>query len=155
MSTRDPSSSCLPRPWLRWTWEATDGHVVVTVIGVGLLLTAVGMALFGLPPVDLHGVLHHFGIMDPLCGGTRAARYAAAGQWGEAWRYNPLGIVVVLAAVAISLRAVAGLLTARWLTVTVCWTPRRKAAVIAVLVSLTVALAVRQQLSAELLIAGT
>lgn len=155
MTTRDASSSCLPRPWLRCTWEARDRHLIVTVTAIGLLVTAVGMALFGLPPVDLHGVLHHFGIMDPLCGGTRAARYAAAGQWGEAWRYNPLGIVVVLTGAAMSLRAVAGVLTARWLTVSLCWTPRRKAAVIAVLVLLTVALAVRQQLSAELLIAGT
>lgn len=113
------------------------------------------MALFGLPPVDLHGPLHHLGIMDPLCGGTRAARYAAHGQWALAWRYNPLGIVVVLTAAATLLRALAGLLTRRWVTVTVAWTPRRAKATMLIALVLLAALTVRQQVRAELLLAGT
>lgn len=74
------------------------------------------MAVFGLPPVDLHGLLHHVGIMDPLCGGTRATAYTARGEWALAWRYNPLGFLAVVAAAAAVLRAVVGLLARRWVT---------------------------------------
>ena len=59
---------------------------------------AVAMAIYGLPAVDLHPPLHRLGIMDPLCGGTRAARYAAQGRFEDAWTYNPLGIVAVYGA---------------------------------------------------------
>ena len=70
--------------------------------------------VLGLPPIDLHGPLHWVGIMDPLCGGTRAARYTAIGQWGQAWHYNPLGIVTVLAVGLLLLRGAVGVTTGRW-----------------------------------------
>ena len=141
--------------WVRVGWETRDDYRVVTVTGFAVLAAAVGMAVFGLPPVDLHGVLHHFGIMDPLCGGTRAARFTAAGQWSQAWRYNPLGLLVVLGGAVLAVRALLGVLTGRWVTMRTRWTPRRRGAAIALLVVLTVALTVRQQLRADLLIAGT
>ena len=46
------------------------------------------MALWGLPPVDLHGPLHRLGIMDPVCGGTRSAYFAVSARWALAWYYN-------------------------------------------------------------------
>jgi hypothetical protein len=113
------------------------------------------MALFGLPPVDLHGPFHRFGIMDPLCGGTRAARYTAQAEWALAWKYNPLGILVVLGAAAVTVRTVVGALTRRWLTVQIHWTSTQRRAAILTMLALLVALEVRQQLRADLLIAGT
>lgn len=141
-------------PWVRAWSSRRDEHRLVSVTGIAALGAAVAMAVFGLPPVNLHGVLHHFGIMDALCGGTRAARFAAAGQWSQAWRYNPLGLLVVLAGAVAAVRALVGGLTGRWVTVRLGWTPRRRRAAIAILVMLTIALTVRQQLRADLLIAG-
>lgn len=111
------------------------------------------MAVFGLPPVDLNGLL--LGIMDPLCSGTRAATYTAQGQWAPAWRYNPLDILVGLAAAIAVLHTVVGVLPHRWVTVTVAWTPRRVRAVTIFVIVLLVALTTRRQPRAELLIAGT
>ena len=141
--------------WLRWSLQPRDAHRVATGLGAATLAAAAGMAVFGLPPVDLHGLLHHVGIMDPLCGGTRAAAYTARGDWALAWRYNPLGILAVLAAAFAVLCAGIGALTGRWVTLTVAWTPRRVRAVAATATVLLVALTVRQQFRAELLIAGT
>jgi len=93
--------------------------------------------------------------MDPLCGGTRATRYAAQGHWALAWKYNPLGIVTVLGALIVIARTVLGLVSGRWLTVALAWTPRRRLIVIGVIVILVVVLDIRQQLRADLLIAGT
>ena len=138
-----------------WSWERRDHHAVVTVTALGGLTIAGAMALFGLPPVDLHGPLHRFGIMDPFCGGTRAARYTAQGQWALAWQYNPLGIAAVLSASAATLRAVAGLLSRRWLTVRLQWTRESRRLVLAIGVALVVALTVRQQLRADLLVQDT
>lgn len=137
--------------WLRWSVAPRYRHRVVTGLGLAALAAAAGMAVFGLPPVDLHGRLHHVGIMDPLCGGTRAAAYTARGEWALAWRYNPLGILAALAATAAVLRAVVGLLTRRW--VTVAWTPRRVRTVAVTATVLLVALTVRRQMRADLLIA--
>ena len=93
--------------------------------------------------------------MDPFCGGTRAARYTAQGQWALAWQYNPLGIAAVLGASAATLRAVAGLLSRRWLTVRLQWTRGSRRLVLAIGVALFVALMVRQQLRADLLVQDT
>lgn len=103
------------------------------------------MALFGPPPVDLHGPLHRFGIMDPLCGGIRAARYTARGEWALAWQYNPLGVVAVLGAAAGAVRAAVGALSGRWLTARFHWTPWRRRVILAVVVALLLGLEVRQQ----------
>ena len=83
---------------LTTSWGSRDGHRGVTCLAALGATTAVAIAIFGLPGIDLHPPLHRLGIMDPLCGGTRAARYAAQGQLAEAWTYNPLGIVTVYGA---------------------------------------------------------
>jgi hypothetical protein len=91
--------------------------------------------------------------MDPLCGGTRAARYTMLGNWRLAWRYNPLGIVAVLGSAAVVGRAIIGVITGRWLSATVVWTPRRRRLVVVVVFVLLAVLEVRQQLLAPLLTA--
>lgn len=151
----DAEQSTLPRPWCTWTWQSRDRHRWVTLLALAGLATAAAMAMFGLPPVDLHGPLHRLGIMDPLCGGTRAARFTAHGDLAQAWRYNPLGIFTVVAAAAAAARAVTGVVARRWLTLHLTWTPRRTRLVVVVLIALLVALEVRQQLRADLLISGT
>ena len=128
---------------------------MITVVGVIGAAAAVAMAVFGLPPVDLHGPLHRYGVMDPLCGGTRSAWYTVQGRIALAWRYNPLGIVTVLAAVAALLRAALAVSTGRWLDVAVTWTPRRRLFVAVVGIMLLAVLEVRQQARADLLTAGT
>jgi hypothetical protein len=147
-----------PRPtggttpaFLRYRWEHHDGHVVITVVAAAGLTLAGTMALFGLPPVDLHGPLHRFGIMDPLCGGTRAARFTAQGEWALAWQYNPLGIAAVVGAAAATLRALVGLVSGRWLTAQLHWTPRRRRLAVTFGIALLVALTIRQQLHVDLL----
>lgn len=112
------------------------------------------MAFFGLPPVDFHGPQHFLGIMSPTCGGTRAARHTALGELGLAWAYNPLGIVAVAGAALATARAALGWTAGRWANVGIAWTPRRKRVAIIALVVLVVALGVRQQLRADLLMSG-
>jgi hypothetical protein len=145
------ASESTSRPWLRVGWHRRDQHRWLTWAGLAGLCAAAAMAVFGLPPVDLHGPLHRLGIMDPLCGGTRAARYTAQGQWASAWQYNPLGIVTVVAAVLAAVRAAVGLCLRRWLTVSMSWTARRRNVALVLLVIAVTALEIRQQLRADLL----
>ncbi|HEX6758829.1 MAG TPA: DUF2752 domain-containing protein [Propionibacteriaceae bacterium] len=139
------------QPWLRWSWAPGDDHPMITALAVVGVAVAMLMAVFGLPPVDVHGPLHYLGIMDPLCGGTRAARYTMLGEWRQAWRYNPLGIVAVLGSAALVGRCLIGAITGRWLTATIAWTPRRVRLVVVVVVVLLALLEVRQQLLVHLL----
>ncbi len=115
------------------------------------MAVATGLAVLGLPNIDLHGPLHQWGIMDPFCGGTRAARYAMQGQWILSWTYNPLGIAAVAAALAGSIRVIVGVISGRWVNVRASWTPRRRRIAMATLVIVLVILEVRQQSLAELL----
>jgi hypothetical protein len=142
------------RPLLRWSWQGTDQHRWLTLLSTATLAAAAATALFGLPPLDVHGPLHYVGVMDPLCGGTRAARHTMRGEVALAWRYNPLGILAVVAAAVLVVRSAVGTATSRWLTVVVSWTPTRRKAALAVCGVLVAALAVRQQLRAELLVSG-
>lgn len=138
-------------PFIRLTWGRFDAHRWVTWLALFGLAAAVAMAIFGLPPIDLHGPQHHAGVMSPTCGGTRAARLTAQGRLSEAWNYNPLGIVAALGAALVSTRAAVGFTSGRWINVDGAWTPRRKRVVIALAVVLAIALWVRQQLRADLL----
>jgi hypothetical protein len=136
---------------LRFQLADTDRHRGLTVaagIGAG---ASVALMIFGLPPVDLHPPWHYVGIMDPLCGGTRSARLTMLGEFSEAWRYNPLGILAVLAALVVSLRAVLGLVSGRWLNVQVRLSRAAACGLLLVGVGLFVAMAVRQQQLADLL----
>ncbi len=140
---------------VRLAVDSRDRYRWITLASIGLLAIAGGMAALGLPPIDLHGPFHRFGIMDPLCGGTRAARYTALAEWGLAWKYNPLGIVTVVAVGLLALRASIGVLTRRWNALDITLTKRgRWMAVIAVAL-LLIALEIRQQGRADLLMDGT
>ncbi|MFL6054192.1 MAG: DUF2752 domain-containing protein [Actinoallomurus sp.] len=135
------------RVWaVRVSWEDRDRASGVTVVAVAGLAVGVLLAVLGLPPVDLHAPPHQFGIMDPLCGGTRALRFTLLGHWHDAWRYNPLSPVLAVGAALALLRHMVGALTGRWLTI---WIPRRVLIALAVIV--LVPLEVNQQLHAGLL----
>lgn len=153
MSLAAPATAIRP-PVVRWSWETSDGHRPITLLAVLGVASAATMALAGLPPVDMHGPLHHLGIMDPLCGGTRSARYTLRGEWGQAWRYNPLGMLAVAGAIAMVGRALVGLTLRHWLTASVGWTPRRRRRVLLAAAAVLAALEVRQQMLAPLLTAG-
>lgn len=142
-------------PLLTVTWQPKDQHRLVTLLAFSGVAAAAGMAALGLPPVDLHPFIHDLGIMDPLCGGTRSARYTAQGRFGEAWNYNPLGIFTVLGGVLAVARALVGFVSRKWLTVGIGWTPRRLRIAFAVVLVVVAALEVRQQMRADLLMAGT
>lgn len=135
----------------RLVWTPRDERRWVTWAAVGGLLAAAAMAAFGLPPVELHGILHRFGIMDPLCGGTRSVRFAARGEWARSWTYNPLGVLLVAGAAVVLARAAVGVLARRWLDLRLPAAWWRAAVVVGVV--LLVLLDVRQQLRADLLIA--
>lgn len=142
-------------PTIRLTVEPHDRYRWISLAAAALVAVAAAMALFGLPPIDLHGPLHRFGIMDPLCGGTRAARYTAMGHWGEAWRYNPLGIFTVLVVGLLLLRGAVGITTGRWPTLHLTWTRRTRRIAITAAIIIVVLLEIRQQGRAELLMNDT
>lgn len=104
---------------------------------------------------DIRCTQHRVGIMDPLCGGTRAARYTAQGDLAQAWRYNPLGIVAVLGAVLVVARTTIGVTARRWENLDLRLTRRARHLWLAVLFVLIALLEVRQQMRAELLMEGT
>lgn len=93
--------------------------------------------------------------MDPLCGGTRAARLTAQANLAEAWQFNPLGILTVVGGALTVARAALGVSLHRWVTWSLTWTPRRKAIATVVVVALATWLEVRQQMRADLLMSDT
>lgn len=143
------------KPIVSMRREPTDAWLPVTVVAAVGTTTAVGLAVFGLPGVDLHGPLHFLGIMDPLCGGTRAIRLATQGHWAQSWEYNPVGIPVLVVFVTLIGRAAFGLVTHHWYTLRFGWTRRRAWIALVVLLAVTVALEARQQSLATLLISRT
>jgi hypothetical protein len=138
---------------LRWSRQESDTFRRVTALAVVGLILAGAMAVVGLPPVNLHGPLHHFGIMDPFCGGTRSVRLAARGDWAASWRYNPIGIPVLFGGALVVLRALAGRVTGHWLTVEVRRLSRHRWAAVLAAGALFAVLEVNQQAHAALLLA--
>ena len=136
-----------------WEWAPADRYRDWTWLAVFGTAGAAVMALAGLPPLDLHGPLHYLGVMDPLCGGTRAARYTMLGQWRAAWRYNPLGVAAVLGAGLMVLRGSVGAVSGRWWTPAVVLAPGVRRLLTTALLLGLVALEIRQQLLAPLLLA--
>ena len=136
--------------WLRpieFRVEGRDRLRPLAWTALGGLVLGAAMAVFGLPPLDIHGPLHYLGIMDPLCGGTRSVWAAMSGDLATSWRYNPLGIILVAGAAGTILRFALGMVTRRWINVYVrSWTT-----VVAVGSVLFGVLAARQQLNADLL----
>jgi hypothetical protein len=123
-----------------------DAHSVWTWIALIGLVIALLLAVLGLPPVDLHGPLHHLGVMDPLCGGTRSVYLTMHGRLRDAMRYNPAGPALVAGAVAALIRAGIGRTTGYWVGVHI---PKR--ILIPIAVAALAALEVNQQLHAVLL----
>lgn len=135
---------------MRLTFGRRDQHSWLGILALAGLVAGGALAVFGLPPVDLHGPLHYIGIMDPFCGGTRGMQAMMRGDVGDAWRYNPLSIALVVGAVGVLLRQAVGLVSRRWLNVQVT---HRRATLIVVAV-LAVALEINQQANADLLMAS-
>lgn len=129
------------------TLASTDAHRGLALAAVAGLLLGSALAVFGLPPVHLHGPLHHLGVMDPFCGLTRGVRHAMRGEVSKAFLYNPASLVLVAGAVALLARSGVGLATGRWLNVGL--RPSRRT--VAVVLAATAALWVNQQLHADLL----
>ena len=145
--------------YARLYWGRRDAHraitLVLTVTALAGVAIAGTMAIAGLPTVDLHGPLHKLGIMDPFCGGTRAARYTAQGRLGDAWRYNPLSILIVVGSLLLIARTALGLIGRRWLNLSLHLTPRARRALWWTAFALLALLEIRQQMRADLLMAGT
>jgi hypothetical protein len=121
-------------------------HGLTVVVVAGCLLAAV-LAVFGLPPVDIHGPTHYVGIMDPLCGMTRGVRLLALGDVRRAVDYNPASPLLALFGILMVGRVLLGHLTRRWLEVR----PRLSPTIRAVCVVLVAALWINQQAHASLL----
>jgi hypothetical protein len=134
--TRFPTALVRPHDaYPVWTWIALTGLVIAALL-----------AVLGLLPVDLHGPLHHLGVMDPLCGGTRSVYLTMHGQLREAVRYNPAGPALVAGAVGVLIRAGVGRATGYWVGV-----PIPKRILIPVALVALAALEANQQLHAVLL----
>ena len=131
---------------VRLAWDERDVHSGwILVVGASAVLAA-ALAVFGLPPVPIHSPLHFVGIMDPLCGMTRATRLFARGDPSDAWRYNPGSFLLAAAAGAIVTRALGGWATGRWARLVVDGRTLLIAGVV-----LLVLLEVNQQVHASLL----
>ena len=133
---------------LRWERrDALPGFTATAVLGA---VAFIALAVLGLPQVDLHTPLHYAGIMDPLCGMTRAMRSLAIGDLASAWRYNPGSFVLAAFGMFFATRFVIGLASGRWLT----WPlPSRRVAWSLTLIATSV-LWVNQQINAQLLMTG-
>lgn len=119
---------------------------LIHLVAAGVL-GAAGLALFGLPPVDIHGPLHYVRVMDPLCGMTRATRHLARGEMAEALTYNPAVVFPPAVTALVAVRWVWGRLTGVWLDVSV-----RRSVPLLVLAGVAVAvLWARQQAHVDLL----
>ncbi len=150
MSAVAQSAGQVRSPAVRWRWSGADRHRAFTRVAVaGLVVTGL-LAVYGLPPVDLHGPLHYLGVMDPLCGMTRGVRLVARGGLAGAVRYNPAAPLVPLGGVLLLVRHVYGSRTGRWADVSIRWTPALVTAA-ALVVALLWA---RQQANADLLVNG-
>jgi Protein of unknown function (DUF2752) len=147
--TRMPSVSTVvrPRPPVRLRWERADRHPTLAPLAAMGLLAAGLLAVVGLPPVDLHGPLHHLGIMDPLCGMTRGTVAVLRGQLSRAVAYNPTSPLLAAGAVLTLGRWLVGRLTGHWLEATL----RRTPLTLGITAALVLALWANQQAHAALL----
>ena len=132
--------------WVHVRWATAGHHRTLTALVAAGLIGAVLLAGFGLPPIDLHSPLHRHGIMDPLCGMTRATQAFARTDLVRAWRYNPGSFLLAGIAALVLARHLYGRASGRWLEITLV---RRRA--IAVTAVIGIGLTVNQQLHAALL----
>lgn len=146
-ATRLGSVHPTDRPSPLLAWASVDAHPYAAAPAALGLVLAVVLAIFGMPPVSLHGPLHFLGIMDPLCGMTRGVASAMRGDLAKALSYNPASPAVLLGGGVALARWIYGRRSGRWLNVS--WRSPTRVAVIAVLVA---GLEVNQQLQAERLL---
>jgi len=124
--------------------ESHDGLPWLVGLAVVGVLGALALRWFGLPGIDIHGPFHRNGIMDPFCGGTRAAFVLTRGDLVGAWSWNPLVVLMAAAVLLVLARAAVGWMTKRWVNV---YLPRRYA--FGGLAVLLVIIEVNQQMQAE------
>lgn len=129
------------------SWEQHDTQRSLTTAALLGLSAAFLLAVFGLPPIDIHGPLHYVGIMGPTCGITRGVMWFSRGELSTAWTYNPLSLLMVPGAALLMGRAGYGWWSGRWLQVSV----RRDHRLIALVVLGVILLTIRQQLHVDLL----
>jgi hypothetical protein len=135
------------RFWLCWAGE--DRFPKLTTLLIVGTLGAAALALFGLPPVDIHEPTHYLGIMGPSCGMTRTVRWLAHGDLLRAWQFNPAVFLLAAAAVLVGARAVFGRVTGGWIEVRV-----RGRVVTAVVVTALAVLWLNQQLHAAFIMSA-
>lgn len=104
---------------IRARWESVDRHRVIGVLTVTGLVAGAAIAVFGLPPLDVHSPLRLFGMVCPFCGATRAVQALLRGDAATAWHYNPLAFLVIAGGAVVVLRGAIGLIGGRWLNVTI------------------------------------
>ena len=129
-------------------WEDHDRHTAMTQLAAVGLVAALLIAVLGQPPYGFHGPLHYFGIMSPTCGMSRGVMWFTRGDIGRAWDYNPASLLVVPAGLVALIRAMYGRVAGRWPNLNFRWNWWIRGLLLVALVALTV----RQQLHAELLI---
>ena len=127
-----------------------DLHPVLSWLTVAAIAGTVLLRSVGVPSVDLHGPLHRVGVMDPLCGGTRATFLFASGRYAAAAEYNPVVFPLAFALAVMTLRLLSGVAAGRWYQLKV---PRwARWPLFGVFGLALVALGIRQQMHAALLI---
>ena len=132
--------------WIGVRWEDHDRHPWLAFVAAVGILAAFTMAVFGLPPINMHGPLHYLGIMGPLCGMTRATRHLARFELATALRYNPAVFLLAFGGFVAVGRWAHGWRTGRWLSVRI-----GRHRLILVAATVIVALTIRQQANVELL----
>lgn len=135
---------------LQLEWSRRDSYPGLTAMAVVGAIAFLGLRVFGLPSVDLHTPLHYAGIMDPLCGMTRAMWLIGNARLGEAWDYNPGVYALATSGSFLVVRAVVGSATRRWLT----WRGLPRRFVWVVLAVAVAVLWINQQANADLLMSG-
>lgn len=124
-----------------------NSHPALTIIAILGVPATLFLAIYGLPPIDVHGPLHYLGVMGPTCGVTRGVMWFTRGEFATAWAYNPISLLMVPAAVILLGRAIYGWSTGRWFNLTVS---RSRWLAVLIVVGI-VALTIRQQLNIDLL----
>lgn len=99
---------------IRGRIEAVDRHRIYGVLALVGLAAGGAMAIFGLPPLEVHSPLRLFGWVCPFCGATRAVQALMRGDFHTAWMYNPVAFLVIPGGIAVVVRSLVGLVTGRW-----------------------------------------
>lgn len=134
------------RPALAVERSASDQRQAMTAAVMAGIAGALLMGRFGLPPLNLHTPLHRMGVMDPLCGMTRATAALGRADLATAWRYNPGSFLLAATAAVVLTRVAVAATTGTW-----WWVRVRGWPVWLAVLAGAVTLEVNQQLHAALL----